>query len=650
MPAHTGLMLLLLLLAWCSAAALGAEDDGARFSVAVQAGDWAAVQSMSTAAGFNASATITDRAGRRVQPIEGALNALQQYLALTAARGFNGRPPRAVGNTISSYLSVISLLAKHPTARLFASCPLRLAVHYRIFPAIVDIIDGSADRGLSCILQRDVHGRSLLHVAAASKAAGLSSLLNPSHQLHSAPAEQRWSYQLLMSTLRIQPPALQAPAAGSLLRAPDLPLMNSNLGAHELSIFIRSSFVSERHLSLRDSMGRTALHVAVAAAHVQAAATLLRAGASTDARDAYKRSALHLACSNRLHSIAELLLAHGADPDSQDFEGNTALHLAAANCDTATIEILIRHRASAKILNLHNESACFPATSSRSPNSRALRDLCSSSAVEHPHADSSTCCAATDAPEGDSWHSTAGSGGWGSATNDVPPLSLPCPLQVVHARSNLSAARFMSHFVSLQRPVIIKGLGTLTAAADRWSRQAFATRWGFLNVTVSDVPHAQSYGRKTHTMPLESFLKLHMGGASTGAYVFDSTVLRAHPDLRSDCPPPSILHHARTVLSQFFIGDSGTGSFPHFHSHALNMLVHGQKQWYVFPPPVAHFNVKSISRWLKDDWPLVAARGGAAGVGQCVQEAGDAVYVPQNWGHAVFNSAPSVGVAYEFDV
>ena len=151
-------------------------------------------------------------------------------------------------------------------------------------------------------------------------------------------------------------------------------------------------------------------------------------------------------------------------------------------------------------------------------------------------------------------------------------------------------------------------------------------------------------------MSLQSFLNVHMSGAGTGAYVFDSTVLHAHPDLRSDCPPPALLHHARIVLSQFFIGDSSTGSFPHFHGHALNILVHGQKQWYFFPPPVAHFNVKSISRWLKDDWPHVAARGGAAGVGQCVQEAGDAVYVPQNWGHAVFNTAPSLGVAYEFDL
>jgi oxalate decarboxylase/phosphoglucose isomerase-like protein (cupin superfamily) len=33
-----------------------------------------------------------------------------------------------------------------------------------------------------------------------------------------------------------------------------------------------------------------------------------------------------------------------------------------------------------------------------------------------------------------------------------------------------------------------------------------------------------------------------------------------------------------------------------------------------------------------------------------MQEAGDALYVPQHWGHAVYNTAPSVGVAYEFDV
>ena len=123
---------------------------------------------------------------------------------MAAARGFQGRSPAAAAQIIPSFLSIISLLAQHATAQLSASCPLRLAAHYRIFPAVLSIIEASADRGLSCILQRDVHGRTLLHVAAASKAAGLSSLLHPDHPVHNASAEHRVANKLLLSALRLR--------------------------------------------------------------------------------------------------------------------------------------------------------------------------------------------------------------------------------------------------------------------------------------------------------------------------------------------------------------------------------------------------------------------------------------------------------------
>ena len=35
---------------------------------------------------------------------------------------------------------------------------------------------------------------------------------------------------------------------------------------------------------------------------------------------------------------------------------------------------------------------------------------------------------------------------------------------------------------------------------------------------------------------------------------------------------------------------------------------------------------------------------------ECVQEAGDALYVPTNWGHATINVEESIGIAHEFHV
>ena len=379
---------------------------------------------------------------------------------------------------------------------------------------------------------------------------------------------------------------------------------------------------------------------------------LLAGGADVNARDNYARTALHVACSNRLHAVARTLLAHGADPNAQDTRGETALHLAAANHDAAAFAALLRLGADARVLNHRNETACASAAISRGLDCHTFRSLCegSSPPLVTPSCDD-TCGsigAAALLP--------SSSSGWGGApaASDAPRHTLSCPFEVVAAPSDLSPSRFISDFVSLQRPVIIKGLGHQTAAASLWTKRSLVRRWGSLNVTVSAVPHAQSHGHTHAIMPLETFVELHMNTShSTGAYVFDSRVLEAQPELRSACPPPKLLRAARIVLSQFFIGAAATGSFPHFHGHALNTLVHGQKLWYFFPPNEAHFNVKSISRWLAEDWPAIAGQHLAAqraGIAQCVQEAGDAVYVPQFWGHAVFNTAPSVGVAYEFDV
>jgi hypothetical protein len=107
--------------------------------------------------------------GAAASPIDLATSALQQFIARVVAGGIGSKQrPGAVAVVISSHLSIIELLAQHATADLSSSCPLRLALHYRIFPAIISIAAAAADKGLSCILRRDVHGRTLLHVAAAS--------------------------------------------------------------------------------------------------------------------------------------------------------------------------------------------------------------------------------------------------------------------------------------------------------------------------------------------------------------------------------------------------------------------------------------------------------------------------------------------------
>ncbi len=98
----------------------------------------------------------------------------------------------------------------------------------------------------------------------------------------------------------------------------------------------------------------------------------------------------------------------------------------------------------------------------------------------------------------------------------------------------------------------------------------------------------------------------------------------------------------RAAVRQFFVGERGGGAPAHPHSHAVNSLAYGTKRWRLWRPAESYF--AAASPWSR--WEEQQGRGGL----ECTQEAGDIMYVPASWGHAVLNVRDSVGVTVEFDV
>ena len=106
----------------------------------------------------------------------------------------------------------------------------------------------------------------------------------------------------------------------------------------------------------------------------------------------------------------------------------------------------------------------------------------------------------------------------------------------------------------------------------------------------------------------------------------------------------------RRAGSQVAIGPAGSGSPFHFHNAALNALGFGEKRWLLLPPATAQFSADDVWTWAgaeeqRERLAELAARGGLL---QCDQRAGDLLFVPKMWGHAVVNTRTSVGVAVEF--
>ncbi len=114
------------------------------------------------------------------------------------------------------------------------------------------------------------------------------------------------------------------------------------------------------------------------------------------------------------------------------------------------------------------------------------------------------------------------------------------------------------------------------------------------------------------SMAIAEYIHNHMSPApgTTPLYVFEARLPLQHPGfqgyhcfLNSTTRHPSI--HTRShaiedvpihaafdsisILKQFIVGPAGSGAPPHFHGHAANHLVFGQKEWLVHTPPQSFF-------------------------------------------------------------
>ena len=106
---------------------------------------------------------------------------------------------------------------------------------------------------------------------------------------------------------------------------------------------------------------------------------------------------------------------------------------------------------------------------------------------------------------------------------------------------------------------------------------------------------------------------------------------------------------------QFFLGASGTGSPYHVHKDALNILFAGEKHWWISPPSTSCYSTIPIIEWITtnttstiDDITSVSSCMPSNAMYQCTQMAGDMLFIPAGWAHAVLNLKTSIGVALEF--
>merc|ERR1711924_316872 len=130
-----------------------------------------------------------------------------------------------------------------------------------------------------------------------------------------------------------------------------------------------------------------------------------------------------------------------------------------------------------------------------------------------------------------------------------------------------------------------------------------------------------------------------MGGMRTPEFAFDAGIVeKTQGRLREDYSLPAWVQRITPLVTEFALGPPMSGANMHFHGAALSALVHGRKRWGLLPPASAYFSTKPGREWFDSHdatKPFVR---------HCVQRAGDLIFIPRNWGHAVINLQTSVSV------
>lgn len=179
-----------------------------------------------------------------------------------------------------------------------------------------------------------------------------------------------------------------------------------------------------------------------------------------------------------------------------------------------------------------------------------------------------------------------------------------------------------------------------------WNVRNFIQQHGHINVQVGPVPYASYFNISSASMPLKQYYDDHvMSSREHPLYVFQQNS-NANKEgynillqiIRKLFPIPALFEDPENSGGidgiHFFLGRPGSGAPMHIHADAVNALVHGSKRWFVYTPAKSIYSRKPIKQWLDEDFPALTDSEKPL---TCTQRAGDLVYVPLDWSHAVIN-------------
>ena len=343
--------------------------------------------------------------------------------------------------------------------------------------------------------------------------------------------------------------------------------------------------------------------------------------------------------------ILHQVLSARADVQSRTGLGLTALHVAAMTGSTEVVEMLVQAGLKGSSLDSFNRSALDVACYLRWPSSMIARSLKTQLPFGCPPPP-------LYLPPSKGFQN----GGWLPSAAKLPKelTEEQCDIDVIGYTS--SADELLLDYLSIQRPVLIRNATNRNSLKDlfyHWQREHIIERYGDLTFHEVLVPYARAFGANDTITTLRNFVdKLKKVNKqqqqatdvldlAPPTYIFES--LPNNSAILEHFEMPSVLDPALGIITrevQFYVGGALSGAPVHYHSSAWNVLVYGQKRWFIFPPHQSFYSKQHVWEWWKTRNRPQAL--------ECVQHPGDMIVLPDMWGHAVINLRESVGLASEF--
>lgn len=242
---------------------------------------------------------------------------------------------------------------------------------------------------------------------------------------------------------------------------------------------------------------------------------------------------------------------------------------------------------------------------------------------------------------------------------------LECPIPRINVK-DLTRENFQTWFVDLNYPVIITGLMENSEhwedLAKLWTKPYFLKNFGSTEALVGTIPYGQVFGEFFARLTIEKFLTrmekdtrdLWNSDAPLSKfplYIFDPEL--SSKILKEKWKIPELFDE--TIVNserywQFMMGPVFSGAPFHYHCDAVNVIVHGTKLWWLRPPSDAIYSkLHPLLHWQKEINNSANMTAASSTTYQCLQRAGETIYVPRMWSHSVLNLEDTIALAIEFD-